>query len=532
MAEAREARWKKPEMVHWYDVGQLADTGTYVFLSTLLGSMIDTRRFPPLEGDDEHCIVDYSDASEVWFDYAADIGDGWDATYTMAYLFSSPEIELQPGTKLPRARFLVLGGDEVYPRASKNEYAQRLVWPFNQASRNLGHYSPDQDAAKPEHLRDIYCIPGNHDWYDGLAAFTRRFCNRRNIGSFQTRQCRSYFVLRLPHRWQIWAADVQLGHDLDVHQLNFFRKHAESLEAGTRVILCLAEPEWVYGERSREDLHFNIERLERMIEAKGGKVPLQLAGDIHNYQRYEGPRNPGGGHESYRQTKIVSGGGGAFLHPNHTYPERRQLPRGFTCENRYPDARTTWRLSFGNLLFAFKNWRLSCLLGLVYLILFWSVPVQHIGRTFPLENPGSALLMILLFMGLWYFSDFRVRTYNFFWGLAHAAAHVGAAFLTWLWVPGLFPDTWAYVPRLAVFLVGSAFGGTVFGLYLLLSLNVFKIHENEAFSSLRIPNYKHLLRFHLTENELKLHVIAVDKTAGEDATHPVPTRLIEVRSIS
>jgi len=32
MAEPREARWKKPGTVHWYDVGQLVDTGTYVYL--------------------------------------------------------------------------------------------------------------------------------------------------------------------------------------------------------------------------------------------------------------------------------------------------------------------------------------------------------------------------------------------------------------------------------------------------------------------------------------------------------------------
>ena len=199
MAQPDERRWKKPRMVGWFDPSQLARAGLQALLSTMLGSMIDTRRFGAVEGKDEDCILQLSpgDGESFSFDYLADTGDGWHATYTIAYLLSSPQIKLTTGETLPRADVVLCGGDQVYPVASKLAYAQRLVWPFNEAARRLGQ---DHD----EHaLRELYCTPGNHDWYDSLAAFTRRFCSGRRIGCFKTRQTRSYFVLKLPHHWQI-----------------------------------------------------------------------------------------------------------------------------------------------------------------------------------------------------------------------------------------------------------------------------------------------------------------------------------------
>lgn len=532
--------WKKLPMVGWYDPSQLARTGVRTLVSTLLGSMIDTRRFGPSEGKDSDCIIDYSDRNEVWFDYMADTGDGWNPTYTMAYLLSSPAIKLASGRALPRADFVILGGDEVYPVASKMAYAQRLVWPFNEVARRLGQY------AKVEHLRDIYCIPGNHDWYDSLAAFTRRFCGGRTFGCFRTRQVRSYFVLKLPHNWQIWAADIQLGHDIDVHQLRFFREHAKSLTAQDRIILCLAEPDWVYGEQAGEDLHFNIERLERQAEACGAKVVLELAGDIHNYQRYEGVRDPSPNHarpkgeprkyEAYKQTKIVSGGGGAFLHPTHTFPSRVGGPTVFTCESRYPPTSTSSLLSLGNLLFAFKNWKMSVLLGLLYLLIFWGAD-DFTLMTYPIDRPGSFVLMLGLLAGFYAFADLGgVRKVA--WGLAHGVSHMVLALLCWMTAPRLLPEAWlahaaleTYVPRLAVLLMGALLGGTLFGIYLFLSVNALGIHENEAFSSLRIDSYKHFLRCHLGPGGLKVHVIGVEKVASDDKPHPVSVKLVDVMSI-
>lgn len=542
MAQEGEGRWTKPPMVSWYDPGQLANTGVQVILSTLLGSMIDARRFAAVEGKDQDCIVDYTDKQEIWFDYMADTGDGWNATYTMAYLLSSPRITLEPGKELQRADFAILGGDEVYPVASRNNYAMRLVWPFNEAARNLGQ------SGNKEHLRDIYCIPGNHDWYDSLASFTRRFCSGRRIGSFQTRQIRSYFVLKLPHNWEIWAADIQLGHDIDVHQFKFFREHGKSLSPNHRVLVALAEPDWLYGQRSGENLHFNIERLERAVEGSGAKVRLEVAGDIHNYQRYEGVRDPDPDkgdrpqgarrrYPPYEQTKLVSGGGGAFLHPTHTFSRESAAGGGFACKNRYPGARRSAWLSCGNLFFALKNWKMAGLLGLTYLLMFWNVSSDVDLLSFPIAYPGSFVLVLALLASLCAFADLK-GVGRLVWGLAHGAAHVTTAALSWHWAYRLvpahslsYPGLEIYMPRAVVFLLGALLGGTLFGLYLFLSVNVFRVHENEAFSSLRIDNYKHFLRCHLTADGLKIYVIGVDKVASDKNFHPVTTHLIEVLDI-
>lgn len=46
---------------------------------------------------------------------------------------------------------------------------------------------------------------------------------------------------------------------------------------------------------------------------KKGRVSMRLAGDLHHYMRYE-PQ------ESLDEPSLVtSGGGGAFLHPTHTF---------------------------------------------------------------------------------------------------------------------------------------------------------------------------------------------------------------------
>ena len=53
------------------------------------------------------------------------------------------------------------------------------------------------------------------------------------------------------------------------------------------------------------------------------------------------------------------------------------------------------------------------------------------------------------------------------------------------------------VARLAEVL-GAAIGSIILGIYLLISLNVFGMHRNEAFSSLRIQDWKGFLRFQIT----------------------------------
>src|SRR5437879_2707596 len=136
---------KKPvhkQQVGWWDPRQLISTGVQVLASDLIGTRFDARREEALSAVGSETLIDYSDAEpvEFWFDYMADTGDGWDSTFHMAQLVSQPSLELN-GRTLPRGKFLLLGGDEVYPAASKQAYLDRFVGPFETASPT----APDDD---------------------------------------------------------------------------------------------------------------------------------------------------------------------------------------------------------------------------------------------------------------------------------------------------------------------------------------------------------------------------------------------------
>ena len=76
------------------------------------------------------------------------------------------------------------------------------------------------------------------------------------------------------------------------------------------------------------------------------------------------------------------------------------------------------------------------------------------------------------------------------------------------WLPGA-PYGWIGV--LAGLLIGGAVAAPVIlGLYLLVSLNLLRRHGNEAFSSLRIQDWKSFLRLHIDEaGVLTIHPIGI-----------------------
>jgi hypothetical protein len=78
---------------------------------------------------------DFTGAEELWLDYVADSGDGFDATTTIAALVARDTLTLPgpgpAGEHSTRAgAVLVLGGDQAYPFATMQEYRNRLVGPF------------------------------------------------------------------------------------------------------------------------------------------------------------------------------------------------------------------------------------------------------------------------------------------------------------------------------------------------------------------------------------------------------------------
>lgn len=133
----------------------------------------------------------------------ADCGDGWNSTYAIARLLAQEELRPRGCEEsLPRGRFLLMGGDMVYPTPSRRNYEKRLLRPYDAAARAADW--PEGEEA------DVFAVPGNHDWYDGLSAFTGIFSTRRphalgqdnrgrRFGRRFAPQTRSYFALKLPH---------------------------------------------------------------------------------------------------------------------------------------------------------------------------------------------------------------------------------------------------------------------------------------------------------------------------------------------
>ncbi|NRD44219.1 metallophosphoesterase [Corallococcus exiguus] len=498
------------KMVSWFDPTVLAKSGMKALLSGTFGRQADRRLLDAVSRPQPLCF-DYSvddtghPRDELWLDYVSDLGDGWDSTYAVASAVMAPELELtdEDGeTHVTRGGdVLVFGGDEVYPTASVDEYQARTVVPYEDALNNRRH--------RPH----LFAVPGNHDWYDGLVSFTRLFCQGRRSNGWRTQQQRSYFALRLPHGWWLLGTDMQLESDLDAPQVEFFQKVAAQMRGTDRIILCNAEPAWVKQQvmphAGRGFLDHNIDFLEQKVLGK--KVSVFLAGDLHHYRRHE---NADG------RQKIIAGGGGAFLHPTHL-PKVDQSPGGFVQKASYPPQRESQLLAWRNLLFTALNPWFGVFMGVIYTLLGWGIAANlnegAVGApsfreviNAGVQSTGSLVLGAGVVLGTFAFADGRRGP---LWkktaGIAHGLVHLAVALLlTWgvsaVAAPLAAELQWSlrrdFLSGLLLFGGGALVGPLVVGVYLLLSLNVFSCHPNEAFSSLAIPDWKNFLRLHFDED--------------------------------
>lgn len=338
-----------PQMVDWYDPALLAAVGVREVVSGTMGAYADQRQMQAATDlvDNEHDLVhryDYGGAGctldgctgqspvgargvvwdnlnpdaipqSYWVDYIADLGDGFEATYAMAYLMAPETLEVNGcrgarGMHMTQAgRILFMGGDQTYPTATANEYRERLINPYNWAFSAPG---------VPQ--RKLFAIPGNHDWYDGLTAFDGVFCSARDrmsggegrkLGGWRSEQHRSYFAVKMPHNWWIWGADIQLKGHLDDAQKDYFDLVSEHMGRDDKVIICLAEPSWLH------DDYQNLREIAMLASKADAKICAVLAGDWHHYSRYYA-KNLG-------ISFITCGGGGAFAHATHSLKRRLKL---------------------------------------------------------------------------------------------------------------------------------------------------------------------------------------------------------------
>src|SRR5688500_17952849 len=109
--------YQPKDMVHWYNPPASVRTGLESLLGLLFGPFND-RREVQAALDPQKEAFDYHDNEELWLDFVADLGDGWDSTYTAAWMLAQEELTIadqngKRSLKLPRARILIMGGDQV-----------------------------------------------------------------------------------------------------------------------------------------------------------------------------------------------------------------------------------------------------------------------------------------------------------------------------------------------------------------------------------------------------------------------------------
>jgi hypothetical protein len=514
------------DMVGWYDPMQLSRTAIEVFFSTLFGRHADYRLMEALTPDsDSH--FDFTKEwqpggdnreeqnetgkkrEDIWIDYVGDVGDGWNSTYAIAHCLAQPTLPIARRghpKKEPyvtkRGDILIFGGDQVYPIANRLNYKQRLLGPYQTALESCEQPRPH-----------AFAIPGNHDWYDSLVSFTRLFCQKRFFAGWQTDQSRSYFALKLPGRWWLLGTDVQLDSDIDVPQVNYFKKVADQIRTGDRVIICTAEPHWIYAALyAKDDSNYNENNLaffEKKIIGSKAKVVAFIAGDQHHYRRFAAKDGT---------QKITAGGGGAFLHPTHG-EEPKSLPGGFTHEQSYPSKERSVGLSFLNLIFLIRNPWFGMVTGLFYMLTAWTVKADvSPARSFTeaagivlnkmVASPAAVFWVVLLFLGFVLFTDTHSKLYRWIAGPLHGVAHVLAVFFIGWWATYIsvnyvdaFDSFWQLVSAGALIVVGGwLVGSTIMGLYLLISLTLCGRHSNEAFSALSIQDWKNFLRIRIEDN--------------------------------
>lgn len=474
--------------------------------------------------------------SDYWFDYVADIGDGFGATYSVAEALAHDRLSVG-GMTLERGDLLVMGGDEVYPTPSTEQYHNRTVGPYATASQAM-------DATP-----DLYAIPGNHDWYDGLTSFIDLFCSERRLGAWRTRQYRSYFSVRLPHHWWLWGLDAAFETRIDRPQMDYFSRAAALLQPGDGVIICTAKPTWLYcapRDGQLDDAAYFLLRdfVSDTVEGTGAEVRLILAGDKHAYARYAEIED--GAAVDNGLQKIIAGGGGAYLADPTGFARTLRIretrdtpPTEFTRVATYPSPAETRRLYWTGLYRLPQAWGFVAMVGVLYVLLAyftrlvvsvsaglgWDEGVDVIGGegfvgafgdvlTDALTFPPTYLLAGLLFVGLSGLAREHQggKALEYVLGAGHTVAHLAAAAVTttlalitaaWL---DRFPEIAFFVVALAI---GAVLGTLVFTLYLIVASHLGR-NQNELFIGIRWPGFKNFLRLRIQpDGTLRVYAVGL-----------------------
>ncbi|HEY0453410.1 metallophosphoesterase [Actinophytocola sp.] len=522
--------------VHWLAPSVLISTGAQSLMAGIFGSYSDKRE---LQGTLPATVHEHATGDELWLDFVADLGDGFDATYSVASLLAAAELRPEGVTEpLPRGKILVMGGDEVYPAASTVNYEDR----------SKGVYRAALPVVPPQRPT-LFALPGNHDWYDGLTSFLRVFTQRRDFGGWATEQTRSYFAVSLPHRWWLYAIDTQFDDYVDAPQLQYFRDAAENLRQGDAVILCTSTPAWVpAGSGGKTKGYDTIEFfLREVIRPHGATVPLMLTGDKHHYTRYV--------ERDGAAQAITCGLGGAYLIGTHEVPGDLALPpaksrvrgrgpverRRFDLVAQYPSVRTSRWLAAGIFRLPWRNPGFWGLTGFMQTVMALAVLFGLAESANPARQgvfgqlgawaPGMLVAAVLVLAGMAFarIDEPKTGQTNAVAGVAHAVAHLALSFgwalvVRWLYrdvLPGGLAADWLIVAIVVVVtpVVIGFVDAEVVALYLLIASR-HGINSNEVFAGQSIEDHKGFLRLRIDTDGLTVYPIAVPKVCRQWRPNP------------
>ena len=82
-----ELQFEQRPAVRWFSPGVLARSGIKVVLAGAFGDYLDKRELQTAFS--AGLTLDARADAELWFDFVADSGDGFDATYTVAWAASA-----------------------------------------------------------------------------------------------------------------------------------------------------------------------------------------------------------------------------------------------------------------------------------------------------------------------------------------------------------------------------------------------------------------------------------------------------------
>jgi hypothetical protein len=555
-----ELRFKRRSPVQWFSPPTLARAAAKVILAAAFGDYLDKREMQGTLAATMFAID--PDADDLWFDFVADTGDGFNSTYSVAWCMARKEIEFEVDGRtetLKRAKLVVLGGDEVYPYATPKEYQDRFEGPMQAAlpwtegdstappTERCPPSFPDLERPEAPANPTLLAIPGNHDWYDGLTGFMRLFAQRGWVGGRQLIQQRSYFAVKLPGRYWLWGIDIQNDSYVDAAQLSYFETAAARMAADDRLIICTGKPSWIdVGEDP--DAYRNLKKVESLVP-KTVRVVLMLSGDSHHYARYESQQADANG--SHRM-KITAGGGGAFLSATHNLDDHVRVPRRvalgdsvtaderFDLKTLYPSAKQSRLLSLRAFLLPVRNWTFMPIPGMFYLLLFIAsnsrlTADENKAPTETLSNkPGfldlvatflngsTPLLIVVLFamisgfyvipkrVGVWPARFFRTVL-----GLLQASVHLAAqawfAMILLRFRPENHDRIFLLCGSSLMFVFGAVVGSLIFAFFLWALFYVDNWNDTETFSAFRHTGYKNFLRMHVTKEEITVYAIGVEK---------------------